>query len=193
MTREYNGPYNGENLNHPAFPLGGLGAGMVCLEGMGALSHLSLRHRPEIFRQELMFGALCVKSADGNVARIIEGRVPAHKVFGKPGTGHGLAGTNLGLPRFDEAEFTARFPFGAVRLKDPALPVEVELTGWSPFIPGETDNSCLPAAGLEYRFRNTGERPVEAVFSFHAANFMRTQTPGHSVKKLSNGLVFHQP
>jgi len=35
-------PYAGDRLNRIAFPLGGLGAGMVCLEGTGAFSHVSL-------------------------------------------------------------------------------------------------------------------------------------------------------
>ena len=45
--RTYNGSYTGEHLNHVAFPLGGIGAGMFCLEGTGALSHVSLRGRAE--------------------------------------------------------------------------------------------------------------------------------------------------
>ena len=38
-------PFTGAYLDHVAFPLGGIGAGMVCLEGTGALSHVSLRHK----------------------------------------------------------------------------------------------------------------------------------------------------
>ncbi|MBN1766244.1 MAG: hypothetical protein JW860_13370 [Sedimentisphaerales bacterium] len=30
---DYNGPYTGTNLNRVAFPIGGIGAGMICLEG----------------------------------------------------------------------------------------------------------------------------------------------------------------
>jgi hypothetical protein len=40
---KYNGEYSGERLNRIAFPMGGVGAGMICLEGSGALSHVSLR------------------------------------------------------------------------------------------------------------------------------------------------------
>ena len=46
--RPYNSEYAGEYLNRVAFPLGGIGAGMICLEGTGALSHVSLRNRPEV-------------------------------------------------------------------------------------------------------------------------------------------------
>ena len=50
-ARAFNGPYTGEHLRHVAFPLGGIGAGMVCLEGTGALSHVSLRHRPDVYNE----------------------------------------------------------------------------------------------------------------------------------------------
>ena len=34
---EYNGYYSGKNLDRIAFPVGGMGAGMFCLEGTGAI------------------------------------------------------------------------------------------------------------------------------------------------------------
>jgi anaerobic selenocysteine-containing dehydrogenase len=34
--RPYDGPYTGSRLERVAFPLGGLGAGMLCIEGGGA-------------------------------------------------------------------------------------------------------------------------------------------------------------
>jgi uncharacterized protein (DUF608 family) len=50
------------------------------------------------------------------------------------------------------------------------------LTGWSPFMPGDADNSSLPVAALEYRFINPTAEPVEAVYSFHAKNFLPSNT-----------------
>jgi uncharacterized protein (DUF608 family) len=34
------------------------------------------------------------------------------------------------------------------------MPLEVEITGWSPFEPGDADNASLPVAALEYHFTN---------------------------------------
>ena len=76
-------PYRGEQLNRIAFPLGGLGAGMIALEGTGAFSHVSLRHKPEVFNEPLLFAALHVKGAPS--ARVLEGPVPMWKAFGAPG------------------------------------------------------------------------------------------------------------
>src|SRR5262249_38753155 len=152
-------------------PLGGIGAGMMCLDGTGSLSHVSLRNRPEIYNEPCVFAAVSVKG-DKKVARVIEGPVPNRKVFGPRGTGNGAGGTTYGLPRFAEATFQTRFPFGIIKLSDPEVPLQVELTGWSPFEPGDADNSSLPVAALEYRFTNHTPSAVEAVFSFNARNFM---------------------
>ena len=47
------------------------------------------------------------------------------------------------------------FPFGAVTLaRSRTCRSSVEITGWSPFEPGDADNSSLPVAALEYRFTN---------------------------------------
>jgi hypothetical protein len=161
--RKYNGPYAGAHLNRVAFPIGGIGAGMVCLEGTGAISHVSVRNRIEFFNEPCSFAAVCIRRSDGNVAKVLEGLVPEWKVFGPGGTGNGAAGKTYGLPRFDKAEFLARFPFATLRLSDLEVPLDVELTGWSPFLPGRADDSSLPVGGLEYRFKNTGREHYNRV------------------------------
>jgi len=186
--RRYNGEYAGERLNRVAFPMGGMGAGMICLEGTGALSHFSLRHRPQVFNEPCTFAAVCVK-AKKNVARVLEGPVPGWKLFGQPGTGNGANGASFGLPRFREASFRARFPFGVVTLRDKDVPLAVEITGWSPFEPNDADNASLPVAALEYRFTNKTFAPVEAVFSWNARNFMAIRGNPDAVHATPGGFV----
>ena len=96
--REYNSLYTGKHLDRVAFPLGGLGAGMVCIEGTGALSHVSLRHKPDVYNEPYIFSALCVKGKENRI-RVLEGPVPGWKVFGRPHTGNGLHDSTYGLPR----------------------------------------------------------------------------------------------
>ena len=48
-------------MNRIAFPIGGMGAGMFCLEGTGAISNMSVRHQPNIFNEPCMFAAVHVK------------------------------------------------------------------------------------------------------------------------------------
>ncbi|HEY4207803.1 MAG TPA: GH116 family glycosyl hydrolase [Puia sp.] len=190
--RKYNSAYTGEYLNRPAFPIGGLGAGMFCMEGSGAISHMSVRNRPEIFHEPSLFAAITVKGLK-NGAKVLEGPVPPWKFFGQRGTGNGASGTTFGLPRFAKASFTAKFPFGTVKLQDDDLPLTVQITGWSPFIPTDEDNSGLPVGALEYKFVNRGTTKVEAVFSYNSKNFMTTaQDAANSINPIANGFVLEQ-
>lgn len=132
LKRRYNGPYQGAYLNRVAFPIGGIGAGIFCLEGTGAISHVSVR----------------------NVLKF--------------------------------------FNFGTVDLEDPAIPLKVSLTGWSPFIPGDADDSSLPVGGFEYSFRNNGRSAVEAVFSFNAKNFMATGSKRDGIGPIKGGFVLFE-
>jgi uncharacterized protein (DUF608 family) len=189
--REYNGAYHGEYLNQIAFPLGGIGAGMICLEGTGAFSHVSVRNSAAVFNEPLMFAAISVKGVR-NGAKVLEGPVPTWKYFGRPNTARGGEGTSYGLPRFTTASFTARFPFANLELADPEIPLAIHLTGWSPFIPGDADNSSLPAGIVEYSFKNPAASRVEAVFSFHSANFMRAGSGENSIEPIANGFILRQ-
>jgi uncharacterized protein (DUF608 family) len=173
--------------------MGGIGAGMICLEGTGTLSHVSLRHEPQVFNEPLIFNAVYFNDGSGGTARVLEGPVPAWKIFGSRGTGNGAAGTSYGLPRFAEARFSTRFPFSTVSLTDKSLPLTVEITGWSPFVPGEPDKSSLPVAGLEFTFTNTGQKNLEAVYSFNSINFMRVRDRLHYNEEKSGQHVDSAP
>ncbi len=188
-TRHFNSEYPGEYLEHIAFPLGGIGAGMICLEGTGALSHFSIRNRPEIFNQPLVFAAIAVKGKP-RVARVLEGPVPARKIFGPPGTANGAEGTTYGLPRFSKAVFQTRFPFATIRLTDQRLRLGVQVEGWSPFEPGDADGSSLPVAALEYQFTNTSRSSMELVFSFNAKNFAVSGNNTRAVRPIPGGFIF---
>ena len=187
-ARSYNSRYSGERNSRIAFPMGGIGAGMICLEGTGALSHFSLRNKPEVFNEPLTFAALSIKG-QGKVALVLEGPVPSWKIFGAPGTGNGASGTSFGLPRFASSSFQARFPFATVNLSDNRVGMSVQITGWSPFEPGDADNSSLPAAALEYKFVNRSAKTVDAVFSYNARNFMVVGRNAQTVRAVPGGFV----
>ncbi|HSD27190.1 MAG TPA: GH116 family glycosyl-hydrolase, partial [Vicinamibacteria bacterium] len=186
--RSYNGRYSGETLRRVAFPLGGMGAGMLCLEGTGALSHVSLRHHPDVFNEPCVFAAVSVQG-EPRLARVLEGPVPSWKRFGLEGSGNGAGGRTWGLPRFGRASFLARFPFGTVTLEDDTVPLKVEITGWSPFEAGDPDASSLPFAALEYRLQNPAAREVRGVFSWSARNFMAVEKADKAVRAILGGFV----
>jgi uncharacterized protein (DUF608 family) len=112
---------------------------------------------------------------------VLDGQVPGRKVYRVPGGGGGLFGKSYGLPRFGECRFTDRFPFGTVELSDHGFPLTASVTGWSPFLPGNADDSSLPAAALEYTVRNPGQEAVDALFSFNAAAAIAAPEGGKGV------------
>ncbi len=189
--RDFNASYRDLHLNRVAFPIGGIGAGMICLEGTGAFSHFSLRNKPDIFNEPCTFAAISLKGLD-NGAKVLEGPVPEWKVFGMRGTGNGAGGTSYGFPRFKQAEFEARFPFARVRLQDPDIPLSIQLTGWSPFIPGDADSSSLPVGGFEYEFENKAGRELSLLFSYNAKNFMIVGKTGNSIRAFPRGFILAQ-
>ncbi|MFC1725622.1 GH116 family glycosyl hydrolase [candidate division KSB1 bacterium] len=189
--RKYNSEYEGAYLNRIAFPIGGIGAGMFCLEGTGAFSHVSVRNHMQVFNEPCTFAALCIKGEE-NIARVLEGPVPDWKIFGSARTGNGASGSSFGLPRFKEASFNARFPFGTVKLKDDKIPFNVELTGWSPFIPGNADDASLPVGAVEYKFKNPTNSTIDAVFSYNTKNFMAIRRDGNYSKPIKNGFILCQ-
>ena len=172
-SKIYNGPYEGERLNRVAFPLGGIGAGMVCLEGTGALSHVSLRHRPEVY-QSPPFLPRCTwggrtPPACSRALTGVEAFFPWESGFGS--SGNGLGGKTHGLPRFARCCSGRAFRSDASRWRI-AMPVTAGIEGWSPFVPGDADASSLPVAALNTASPTRPLSTIEAVYSFHARNFM---------------------
>ncbi|HEY9533741.1 MAG TPA: GH116 family glycosyl hydrolase [Mucilaginibacter sp.] len=187
--RKYNAPYNGQHLNRVAFPIGGIGAGMFCLEGTGALSHMSVRNNPDVFNEPAMFAAISVKGVP-NGAKVLEAKVPTWKKFGNHDAGlGGTGGATWGLARFESAEFSARFPFADITLFDKDIPLHVDIKGWSPFIPTDADSASLPVGGLEYHFKNTSGKSQDCIFSYNSRNFMEQPATKSSVKSIKNGFV----
>ena len=196
MKRAYNGAYENENTAYINFPLGGIGAGNYCVSGTGMLGSFSLRNSPNIFFNPNVFAAVSAKSGksgENRVARILEGQVPGHEIFTTNGAGNGLSGKNYGLPRFKSNNFASKFPFAEIKLFDCDVPLLASLRAWSPFIPGDSYNSSLPAATLEYAFKNDSDKDVEAVCYFCAFNFMKNtdKAPGYA-KTAGGGFVLGQ-
>ena len=183
---QFNGDYSGKYLDRVSFPIGGIGAGMFCMDGTGSLSHLSINNKPEIFNEPFSFAAISVKGMD-NGAKVIEAQVPEWKMFGQPGSGNGAAGKNYGLPRFTEGRFLPRFPFATLELEDEDIPLSVKVLGWSPFIPTDADNSSLPAGAMEYSFKNNSSQEIEAVFSWNSRNII-SEKNGH-ILSTKNGFI----
>ena len=188
-THPFNGTYTGPNNDRIAYPLGGTGSGMLTLGGTGALTHISVRNNPGFFNEPQIFAAVYIK---GKGAKVLEGPAPNWKKFGQPDNARGGEGKDWGLARFKTAIFASRFPFGTVTITDKDEPVKATITGWSPFIPTDADNSGLPVAALEYTLTNTTKFVQTGVFSYNAENFMAQDGAKSSIEATEHGFVLSQ-
>jgi uncharacterized protein (DUF608 family) len=166
--------YSGDAATQVAMPMGGIGAGCICLNGYGGLQDFSIRHRPATTALADRHGytdagfALLHIQGDKPVTRLVEGPLPAFKIYDQGLQGQGFRhGGQEGLPRFAHSVFQGKYPFGEVTLTDPKLPLRVQLTGWSPFIPRDDKNSGIPCLILEYQLTNLSTQPVAFEFSYH--------------------------
>jgi len=158
--------YKNEQLNHIAYPMGGTGAGMICLNGRGNLRHFSL------------FAALHITNGS---TLIVEGEETGEMLSGGENFSRGSRGQPYGCPRFKKSSFSSRFPFATVDLQDERVPLTVRITGWSPFIPNDEDNSGLPVAGVEYTLHNPGDTAVEGSLSLNMPRLFGTRQGGFTI------------
>src|SRR5512136_616322 len=81
-----------------AFPLGGMGAGMVCLKGTGGLSQVSLFHHLEEDKEPYAYSALHLKKS--GVTLVLEGPVSRRDNMHRSFQSYtGLDRFTFGLPR----------------------------------------------------------------------------------------------
>ncbi len=169
--------FSGSQAIQIAMPLGGIGAGCICLNGIGGLQDFALHHHPQNSAlpdqwapSESAFALLHLKGQSA-ITRLVEGPFPPERIYdqGLQSQGHRHS-EHEGLPRFARSVFKGEYPFGEVTLSDPEIPLEIRLLGWSPFIPLDDKNSGIPCAILEYQLENVSKERVEFEFSYHMSH-----------------------
>ncbi len=133
--------FSGDRATQVSLPVGGLGAGCICVNGSGGLQDFSIRTRPETTAlpvgftsnsPEAAFAILHIKGATP-VTKLIEGPFPAFKIFDQGLQGQGLRRSGSeGFPRFEKCNFRGEFPFAEVRFADQAIPLDVSLVRMEP-------------------------------------------------------------
>ncbi len=157
--RGYRRVFRGGALDEIAFPLGGIGTGTVSLGGHGQLRDWEIFNRPSkgLYLPYSFFALWCRPEGKPPCARVLEARrrPPYAARFGlSPAQVHGL-------PRFARARFIGQYPFAAVQLDDPDLPLTVTLEAFNPFIPLNAEDSGLPVAILRYHVTNHSRRSID--------------------------------
>ncbi len=160
--------FAGDSLREVAFPLGGIGTGTVSLGGRGNLRDWEIFNRPAKGKNlPYTFFSIWAKPADGApVARVLERRLLPP--FGG-GSGPSTAFVS-GLPRLREARFSGGYPLAWIDFEDDALPLEMRLNAFNPFVPMNDLDSGIPCAIFEWDVRNPGSVNIEATIAFSLFN-----------------------
>ena len=158
----------GPHLNEIAFPLGGIGAGCVSINGRGQLVDWEIFNRPNKgYRPAYTFFSLYTRPEGGEaVFRVLEGRLPPPYQGSLAGPqsydGFGFGPSveqGAGLLRMARCTFTGLFPACRIELSDPSVPIHVSILAWSPFIPLNDADSSLPVAIFELTLTNATDGP----------------------------------
>ncbi len=169
--------FTGDRTTQIAMPLGGIGAGCICMNGYGGLQDFSIWNHPSTTALPEGFapsqGGFAILHIKGSspVTKLVEGPFPVLKIYdqGLQGEGYRRGGFE-GFPRFQKCIFKGEYPFGEVQISDPTVPLQISIKGWNPFIPLDDKDSGIPCAILEYTLHNSSSRTVKYEFSYHLSH-----------------------
>ena len=190
--------YRKEYLQEIAFPLSGIGTGGLSISGIGELIDWELTGRANK-RSVNEYSHFAVKAErDGKVidARVLHGDLTG-PLTGSPdaahhhswGYGHGPNRTTLaGIAHFPDVRFTGKFPFACLDFGCDAMPAEIRLSAYNPFIPSDEDNSSLPAAFFEWEITNTSDKETDYTIAFSVGNPFLTSDKGFDRYSAENGI-----
>lgn len=194
--------FSGDKTTQVAMPLGGIGAGCICLNGYGGLQDFSIANHPattaspEAYASTRAAFAILHIKKPSPITKLLEGPFPVLKVFdqGLHGEGYRRGGFE-GFPRFERCVFKGEYPFGTAEISDSAVPLQVTLTAWNPFIPLDDKNSGIPCVILEYSLHNTSSQTVEYEFSYHTSHLApgcaEDEAKSRNTVVPNRGIFFH--
>lgn len=160
----------GDDAREAAFLLGGIGTGNVSVGARGQFRDWEIFNRPGKGNYlPYTFFAIWAREDGGRpVAKILESRM--QPPFAKS---HGFnSGEIAGLPRLDSAAMRATYPFVQVDFTDAALPVQVSMEAFTPFIPLNAADSGIPGFIIRYKVTNPTAKPVAVTIAGSLANMV---------------------
>ena len=178
--------YTGRQLDEIAFPLGGIGTGMISLGGWGQLRDFEIFNKPDkgLMFQYTFFTLYAKQGEKPPVTRVLQGPVGGTYT----GTGHGVSRLDgSGLPHMSKCKFTGEFPFARINFSDSEMPLQVSMEAFNPFIPLNDKDSSLPAAIFLFHLTNPTSEPVSATLFGNLENKLGHPEPGKGVIAFQEG------
>lgn len=154
--------YSGDELKTIGMPVGGICTGQIYFKGDGRLVYWDIFNS----NHDTGYGQINYKAG-----RKPTDVVSAGKFMPAPDVAQGIAlqaksggrtlSRTLDAAGFPDVRFCGEYPLAIVEYIDAALPVNVTLEAFSPFIPLNAADSALPATVLHYTIKNTSGASAE--------------------------------
>ncbi len=136
--------YEDEHLEAISFPLGGIGAGCIQINGNGQLAIWQIFNNFQGAFVPHSFLAVRAKPASG------------------PPVVRALQTTSVGpFSKMGGLTFRGEYPFACYDFEDESLPVNVSMEAFTPLIPLNVRDSAIPCATFTLTARNPSEKRVE--------------------------------
>lgn len=161
-------PYKDKNLEKVSMPIGGIGAGQVSILGNGEFGSWELFNRINRFnfnkdsffmiRTEIddkSFNELSKSLKKDKKKNVNQSEKYTKVVFKR------LFQSQQKTPdTIQSVEFFNDYPIGRWHFIDNALPVDISMEAFTPFIPTELNNSNFPSAVFKFKIKNKINFPV---------------------------------
>lgn len=163
--------YRGDRLRAVAMPMGGIGTGTIALAGDGGLRQWQIVHNVNhTAHVPDSFFAFWARPQDGSaVARVLQSAaLYDQSSFRPPPTSNDHVVPSEArkllerLPGVEQIEYAGEYPVAEIRYRDAALPAEISLEAYCPFVPLNARDSGLPCIVFEFTVKNASERPLAA-------------------------------
>lgn len=165
--------YERDALRYLALPLGGIGTGQIALCGDGSLRQWQIVNQANhlgFVPHSFFVLRASTTEPPSDVVRILQSRASLAYGPGEtplvnddviPDDQRTLLSCCSGV---EHTTFIGAYPFGQIAYEDAALPVEVNLEAWSPFVPLDATASGLPAIIFTFHLRNRTTTNVHGCF-----------------------------
>lgn len=151
------------------FPLGGIGAGQVCLNSDGSFGELRSNNNWMCPVRGLTGSFFAVHAARGDERKTVVLRLAP---------GAGARAEYAGATNVDSTIFVGTLPSFSLRYHH-RLPFGIALEGFTPHVPHDLATSTLPVAVLRFRLENPFDEAVTAAVLFSFENVLGRGGTGH--------------
>jgi uncharacterized protein (DUF608 family) len=158
--------YSSDDLKTIGMPIGGICAGQVYLTGDGRLVYWDIFNR----NHDTGYGQINYQAGRKPTDEVSAGKfTPSldvdQGVALQIKSGGRTLSRALDASGFPNVRFSGEYPIATVEYIDAALPVEVRLEAFSPFIPLNAADSALPLTVLNYTVKNTSAASAEVTLA----------------------------